>query len=305
MSPVRLIRKKIGELLIERGVITEQHLESALQEQRMKGGYISQYLISMGFATEIDIASCLSSQYGFAYMPLENYVIPSTVLEIIPLKLIKIYSILPIDKMGNVLTIVMADPLNDGVIEMLKQITSYDIRVFISTYSDLSRAIERYFGPQLKKQIDAYGLDAEDEMRQDIALQFIQTKSYSGIEHRRYARIDVDQDMVYFLGGNSYKAKVKNLSYLGIYFAGPSFIPVDTNIYANIVARVHLEDAIIYTIIQVVRVENLKENQGMDSSGNSAWNYGIAGFFSFISKEDKEKLKVFLKEQFQKVKQGK
>ena len=98
ISARRAIRKKVGELLIERGVITPEQLEKALEQQVQQGGYLSQHLISLGFASEVDIANCLSVQYNLGYIPLENYKIPSYLLETIPLKLIKIFSIVPLDK---------------------------------------------------------------------------------------------------------------------------------------------------------------------------------------------------------------
>src|SRR3989338_6429982 len=98
MAISRVLRKKIGELLIERGVINPKQLQKALEEQKRKGGYLSQHLISLGFTTEADIAHCLSNQYNFAYLPLKNYNIPDEVLELIPLKWIKIYTLIPVDK---------------------------------------------------------------------------------------------------------------------------------------------------------------------------------------------------------------
>jgi hypothetical protein len=286
--------------LIERGVIDDRQLAIVLEAQKKNGGYLSQHLISLGYASEMDIANCLSSQYGFPYIPLGNYAISEKILEVIPIKLVKIYSVLPIDRMGEVLSIAMADPLNDGVIEMLRQITNYDIRVFISTYTEISKAIERYFGLQLKKQTDEFGMDTEDELRKDITQPFIQTTARVGIERRRCARVNVDLDVTYFIEGKSYKGNVKNLSYIGIYFICPSFISIDTNIYANFVARIKLEEAIIYSVIQVVRVETIKEIKEINGMEVASLSYGIAGFFNFITNEDKEKLKAFLKIQFQK-----
>ncbi|MCX7661574.1 MAG: hypothetical protein N2Z79_02680, partial [Candidatus Omnitrophica bacterium] len=92
MIPLRTVRKKLGELLIERKIITPEQLQIALEEQKKKGGYLSQHLIALGFASELDIAMCLSNQYNFAYLPLKNYIIPNEVLGTIPLKWIKIYT---------------------------------------------------------------------------------------------------------------------------------------------------------------------------------------------------------------------
>lgn len=161
MLPFRTVRKKMGELLIERKIITPEELSLGLEEQKKKGGYLSQHLIALGFATELDIATCLSNQYNFAYLPLKNYIILPDMLELIPLKWVKIYTLIPVDKVCNVLSVAMADPLNEGVIQMLHQITNCDIQLFISTYSELNEAINRYFGDKLRDLKEVY-LDTKD-----------------------------------------------------------------------------------------------------------------------------------------------
>jgi len=95
------LKAKIGELLLERNLISQKQLEKALEEQKDKGGYISQHLISLGYVNEIHIAECLASQYGFAYLPLDRYEIAPQLLKILPFKLINIYSLLPLERSGN------------------------------------------------------------------------------------------------------------------------------------------------------------------------------------------------------------
>lgn len=290
MSPVKLIRKKIGELLLERSVITQEQLDKALKEQESNGGYVSQYLISMGFASELEIANCLSSQYGFPYLPLKSYVIPEEVMDLIPLKFIKIYSIVPIDKVGEVLTIAMADPLNDGVIEMLKQITNCDIEVFISTFSDINDTIKRYFGGKLK-DITREGINEADLLKEGIIQPFIQTMAHGGAERRKYSRIDVDLGVSFYHQGKSFQATAKNISYMGVFFICDFFIPLDI----NLLCKIKLNEEIVDTVIQVARVERIKEIQHVDNFEVTKWDYGIAGFFNFITDEDRRKLFVFLK----------
>ncbi len=291
MSPRRIIRKKIGELLIERKIITQEQLDIALQEQELKGGYISQHLIALRLVKELDIATCLANQYDFAYLPLDNYDIPDYVLEVIPLKLIKIFSILPIDKMGRILTLAMADPLNEGVIEMLKQITGCDIEVFISTYSQIRRAIDKYYGPKLK-ELSKYAVTKEDILKEDIVQPFIQTIGYTGRDRRRYKRVDVELDMEYFLQGKVFKAEIKNISYIGVFFICGSFIPLDIGILCKVYIK---KDMFIDVVVQIVRVEKITEIRQIDAYEASIGNYGIAGFFNFITDEDKNKLFLFLK----------
>jgi len=283
MSPQRVLKTKIGEMLIERGLISKQQLDTALARQREKGGYISQHLISLGLVDEIHIAECLASQYGFAYLPLDRYQIAPQVLKIIPFKLINIYSLLPIEKGRNSLDVVMADPLNEGVIAMLKQITGCDIEVFISTYSQIRQAIDTYF--HVEMQDARLGKpDAVELVKEDMLESFIQVKNYGdGREKRRYKRKDVDLDMAYFLQDKSYKAKIKNISYGGLLFTSELFIPIEKNIYTNIVCRILTQNVDINAVVQVIRVEKTGETQ-----------YSIAGFFNFITEDDRMKLELLL-----------
>lgn len=71
------------------------------------------------------------------------------------------FFLLPIDKIGNVISVTMADPLNEGVIQMLKTITNCDIVVFISTYSEIKEAINICFSDKLK-ELEASVIDTRD-----------------------------------------------------------------------------------------------------------------------------------------------
>lgn len=298
MSPRRVINKMIGELLIERKIIDKGQLEIALNEQKERGGYISQHLISLGFAKETDIANCLASQYDFAYIPLYSYEVDPQLLKLIPFKLIDIYSLLPIDKMGNVLSVVFADPLNDGVIEMLKQITKCEIAVFISTYSEIREAINKYFSDKIVEE-SADKLDQEEILKESIIDSFVQVKSYGGLERRRFKRLEVELPLIYFIQGREFKATVKNISYRGIMFVTDLFIPIDKTIYANIICKVASEELSINSVVKILRVEKIFGSEKTDSRGRTTHQYEISGFFNFITEDDKKRLVSFLKERLQ------
>lgn len=291
MSPFRIIRKKIGELLVERKIVTQEQVNEALEEQKLKGGYISQHLIALGYAEEEDIAICLSNQYGFPYLPLKNYAIPSEVMDIIPLKFIKIYSLLPVDKIGDVFTVTMADPLNDGVIEMLKQITNCEISIFISTYTEIAQTMDRYFLRQLE-ELQKKEVTQDFLIKEGIANPFVQTLGYSGKERRRYKRIEVGLDLEFFFQNKSFQGRTKDISYIGILFVCSSFIPIDT----NILCKINTDKDYVYAVVQVLRTEKEKEVKQVQGYDVSVRNYGVAGFFNFVTDEDKKKLVAFIKQ---------
>ncbi len=293
MIPQRTVSKKLGDLLIERRVISTEQLRLALERQKGKGGYLSQHLIALGFTSEIDIANCLSNQYNFAYIPLKNYTIAPEVLDFIPLKWIKIYTLIPLDKVRNCLSVAMADPLNEGVIQMLEQITNCEIQVFISTYSELNDAINKYFGEKLQDLKEAY-LDVKDLGKILAANQFIHTKKYAGPERRIYTRVDKGLGLSYYYHGKTFQAKTRDISYGGAAFFSSIFIPIDTNLACKIFLKENQPP--IDVVINILRVQVKGGPEVTGSETTAEEDYEIAAVFEFITYEDRDILVSFLKQ---------
>ncbi|MBM3255442.1 MAG: hypothetical protein FJZ08_04000 [Candidatus Omnitrophica bacterium] len=141
----RIINKQLGELLIERGIIDKLQLEEALSRQQDKGGLIGEIMVELGFVKEEDIAQTLTAQYGFPYLPLGNYEVNQEVAHIIPSRVARQYLIIPIDKIGNNLTLAMSNPLNVQAIEDVELISGCNVQAFVSTSSDIKLAIDKYY----------------------------------------------------------------------------------------------------------------------------------------------------------------
>ena len=141
----KIINKQLGELLIERGIIDQGHLDKALALQKEKGGLIGEILVELGFIREEDIAQALTAQCGFPYLPLSNYEINSEVLEIIPARVARQYVLIPIDKIGNNLSVAISNPLNVQAIEDIELLTGSNVHIFVATSSDIKKTIEKYY----------------------------------------------------------------------------------------------------------------------------------------------------------------
>lgn len=141
----KIINKQLGELLIERGIINSRQLNEALMLQQEKGGLIGEVLVELGFAKEEDIAQALTAQYGFPYLPLSNYDINPEIVNIIPGRVARQYLLVPIDKIGNNLTVAMSNPLNLQAIEDVELLSGCSVQTFVSTSSDIKKAIEKYY----------------------------------------------------------------------------------------------------------------------------------------------------------------
>jgi type IV pilus assembly protein PilB len=146
MSPTRrIISKKLGELLCEKGIINESQLEKALKIQSEKGGLIGQIIVMLGYAKEEEIAQVLTLQYGYPYLPLQSYDIGEEMIKLIPENVCKQYNLIAIDRIGNLLTISMSNPLNVQAVEDIEMLTGCKVQIFISTMTDITNAITRYY----------------------------------------------------------------------------------------------------------------------------------------------------------------
>ncbi|MDD5450031.1 MAG: hypothetical protein PHO42_05475 [Candidatus Omnitrophica bacterium] len=140
----RLVSKQLGELLRERKIITEEQLKEALDVQGQKGDLIGEILVSLGYAKEEEIAQALTVQYGFPYIPLDNYEIDAEILRLIPEQVMKKYGVIPLDKIGTTITVAMVNPLNNEALDELEALTKCDIQPFVTTATGFKSALARY-----------------------------------------------------------------------------------------------------------------------------------------------------------------
>ena len=141
-----MITKQLGELLLEKGLINQVQLEKALKVQKDKGGLIGQIFVMLGYVKEEEIAQVLTVQYGFPYLPLESYEISADMIKLIPENVAKQYNLIAIDRIGNLLTISMSNPLNIQAAEDIEMLSGCKVQVFISTMTDITNAIKKYYG---------------------------------------------------------------------------------------------------------------------------------------------------------------
>ncbi|MDP3787556.1 MAG: hypothetical protein Q8R05_08475 [Candidatus Omnitrophota bacterium] len=145
LPPRRVITKTIGQLLLEKGVIKQAQLEEALKIQKEKGGLLGQILAGLGYVTEEQIAQAITVQYGFPYLPLSNYDTDENAIKLVPENVARQYCLIPIDKIGNTVTIAMADPLNTQAIEDIELLTNSSVQIFVSTATDIKQAIDKSY----------------------------------------------------------------------------------------------------------------------------------------------------------------
>ncbi len=138
-------KEQLGQILIQRGIITPEQLEKALAAQKEQGGLLGEILTRLGFVSEEDIVHALAIQHDFPYLPLANYDIDIEALKLVPENLARKYNVLPIDKMGDILTLVMANPLDNKAVEEIEALTKCKTEIFVATYTEIKEAIKQFY----------------------------------------------------------------------------------------------------------------------------------------------------------------
>ena len=139
----KVVQKQLGELLVDGHVITPENLEEALKLQKQKGGLLGQILVDLGYASEQAIAQALTVQYGFPYLPLSDYDMDHEITRLIPEITSRQYGLVAVDRIGSILTVATANPLDTESIREIEKITKLDVQVFVSTQTDIFEAIKR------------------------------------------------------------------------------------------------------------------------------------------------------------------
>jgi type IV pilus assembly protein PilB len=136
------LRKKIGECLIQAGLITEDDLRTALTEHKRTGERIGVVLVRMNLATEKQIAKALAFQLGFPYINLAENAPDPTAVVLIPKEVALKRVCVAVSLEKNLLTVAMSDPLLFSLVQDLEFQTGYRIKQVVATRVDIVDAIQ-------------------------------------------------------------------------------------------------------------------------------------------------------------------
>lgn len=160
--------RRIGQIMVDLGFITERQLGMLLEEQRQRRGeLLGQVALSMGLITEEKLTQALAEQFSMQVINLNEVVIPPEVLAHVTEPMAQLYRIIPVAFRDNTLTVAMADPQKLSVIDELRSFLGYDIRAVVTSEKDIARSLERYYvgGGESVEQLVA-DLEADDELNE-------------------------------------------------------------------------------------------------------------------------------------------
>ncbi len=141
---MRTQRKRLGDIIVETGLISEAQLESVLSE-KTSDQKLGDALLQRGYITEQQLIEVLEFQLGIPHVSLYQYPIDTKILMLIPKEMAKKNLIIPLKKEENRLFVAMADPMDYYTIEDLRLSTGFQIVSAIASKDDIIRAINKYY----------------------------------------------------------------------------------------------------------------------------------------------------------------
>jgi type IV pilus assembly protein PilB len=141
----KIMTKRLGELLVDKGLVTKGQIDEALQIQKEKGGMLASILLNLGYADRKTLGIYLSKVMNIKFIDITTADIDDAVLNLVPPDIAIKYIVIPIKRSGNILSVAMLDPLNYSLIDNLKFTTSFEIEPFVGIESDLEEKVNIYY----------------------------------------------------------------------------------------------------------------------------------------------------------------
>jgi type IV pilus assembly protein PilB len=161
-------KMRLGERLIEAGLLTQTQLDLALREQKRTGKYLGEVLADLGFVQQEVITDFLAREARVKVVKLENINIERDILNAIPYHIAKKFQVIPISKTEDTITVAMADPFNVSAIDSLEQITGKKINVVTATVREILNAIDLHYtkSETIEETIDKLIEEGPDKLRE-------------------------------------------------------------------------------------------------------------------------------------------
>jgi len=137
-------KERLGEILVRRRVVGMAQVSQALKVQHRDHRLFGEILTQLGYANERDIIAAVAIQNHVPYIAIDKYTVVPQVLRLIPLDMARRHCVIPLDRVGTILSVVMADPLNAMMKKEVQDVTGCMIVSFISTREEINRAIDQY-----------------------------------------------------------------------------------------------------------------------------------------------------------------
>lgn len=138
-------RKRLGEILVDQGFLTDAQIGQALDEQKRTGKQLGKVLVEKGFIEENKLLDVISAQIDVQRVILENINLDPAIVKLVPQEMARSYKVVPIFERDNILTVAMADPSNLRTLDHIKFKTGRDVEPMLATEKEILTALDRAY----------------------------------------------------------------------------------------------------------------------------------------------------------------
>ena len=139
------VSRRLGDLLVREGLIDNEQLARALQEQKGSNDKLGSILVKLSFVTEENLIAFLSRQYGIQSITLSQLDIDPDILKLVPEQIARKYEVLPVKLQGNTLTLAMGDPTNVFALDDVGFMTNLQVIPAVASQAAIRQAIDRAY----------------------------------------------------------------------------------------------------------------------------------------------------------------
>jgi type IV pilus assembly protein PilB len=159
-----MAQNRLGELLVREKLISLQQLRKAQEEQKKSGSNLGYTLAKLGYISDGEITSFLSTQYRLPAINLDEYEIDGEVVKLVSREVCEKHRIIPVSRSGSSLIVAMSDPTNLNAIDDIKFLTGFNVEPVVSSETSIQAAIERYYsaGPSYEEVMADLDLGDDD-----------------------------------------------------------------------------------------------------------------------------------------------
>jgi type IV pilus assembly protein PilB len=137
---------RLGEMLIARGIISEEQLEEALREQQVTAERLGTILVGRGYVGEVTLVQCLAEHFGLEFVDLEERTIDPSAVQLVKESFARYHQLLPIGREDDELLVAMVNPTNVFSLDDVRTVTGETVRAIMAEPGQLMRAIDRVWG---------------------------------------------------------------------------------------------------------------------------------------------------------------
>jgi type IV pilus assembly protein PilB len=139
----RIRRKLFGEILVSDGLITKEQLDEALELQKASGDFLGSILLDLGHITETDIVKTLSVQYQLPFLRPSLYDLDRKLLALFKPEFLHLHKLLPLDKIGNLLLLVVTDIPTEDVVQEVQEVVQSNLAIYIGSISEVDQVLKQ------------------------------------------------------------------------------------------------------------------------------------------------------------------